>query len=115
MHLRTRLYLASAVTLLVGLVTAVLIYWLAMNDSTSDSGYETIGGFVYPTGGGYTKKYIHDLQVYGGNAAMLSDMFMRWVSGLWHGKSLSFTVAGIAFVVSFGVFVVAKRSEKSRP
>ena len=106
-RLRTWLYLTSAVILLVGLVSAVLIYWAAMNDSTGDSGYEVVGGFVYPGGGGYTKKYVHDLQLYGGNAAMLADQFMRWFSGLWHGKSLSYTVAGIAFLLSFGFFVAA--------
>jgi len=106
-RLRTCLYLSSAVILLVGLVSAVLIYRAALNESTTDSSYEIVGGFVYPAGGGYTKKYVHDLQLYGGNAAILADEFMRWVAGLWHGKSLSYTVAGIAFLLSFGIFVAA--------
>lgn len=107
MSLRTCLYLTSAVILLVGLISSALIYRAAMNDSTSDLSYEIVGGFVYPGGGGYTKKYVHDLQLYGGNAAVLADEFMRWFTGLWHGKSLSFTVAGIAFLLSFGVFIAA--------
>ena len=106
-RLRTRLYLASSAVLLAGIVSAVLIYVAAMNDSTGDSGYEVIGGFVYPAGGGYTKKYVHDLQLYGGKAAMLGDQFTRWFSGLWHGTSLSYTVAVIAFLLSFVVFVAA--------
>ncbi len=107
MRLRTCLYLISAVLLLIGLSSAVLIYRAAMNDSTGDVSYEIVGGFVYPGAGGYTKKYVHDLQLYGGNAAVLADEFMRWFTGLWHGKSLSFTVAGIAFLLSFGVFIAA--------
>ena len=106
-RLRTRLYLASSAVLLAGIVSAVLIYVAAMNDSTGGSSYEVIGGFVYPAGGGYTKKYVHDLQLYGGNAAMLGDQFTRWFSGLWHGTSLSYTVAVIAFLLSFVVFVAA--------
>jgi uncharacterized membrane protein len=106
-RLRTRLYLTSASILLAGIVSAVLIYVAAMNDSAGDSGYEVIGGFVYPAGGGYSKKYVHDLQLYGGNAAMLGDQFTRWFSGLWHGTSLSYTVAVIAFLLSFAVFVSA--------
>jgi hypothetical protein len=105
MNLRKCLYLTSAVILLVGLISSILIYRAAMNDSTSDLSYEIVGGFVYPGGGGYTKKYVHDLQLYGGNAAVLADEFMRWFAGLWHGKSLSFTVAGIAFLLSFGVLI----------
>jgi hypothetical protein len=107
MRLRTFLYLTSTIILLVGLISSTLIYRAAMNDSTSDLSYEIVGGFVYPGAGGYTKKYVHDLQLYGGNAAVLADEFMRWFAGLWHGKSLSFTVAGIAFFLSFGVFIAA--------
>jgi hypothetical protein len=115
MRPRTWLYVTSAVILLVGLVSAVLIYRVAMNESTGDSGYEIVGGFVYPGGGGYTKKYVHDLQLYGGNAAMLADRFTRWFSGLWHGTSLSYTVAAIAFVLSFGVFVAANNVSPAKP
>ncbi len=106
-RLRTWLYLASAAILLVGLVSAVLIYWEAVNDPADESGYEVIGGFVYPGGGAYNKKYIHDLQLYGGNAAMLGDRFTRWFNGLWHGTSLSYTVAVIACLLAFVVFVAA--------
>ena len=108
--LRKFLYLISAVILLAGLVSAVIIYRAAMNESAGDSSYEIIGGFVYPGGGGYTKKYVHDLQLYGGNAALLADEFMRWVAGLWHGKTLSYTVAVIAFLLSFGFFIAANNA-----
>ena len=106
-RLRTWLYWTSAGILLAGIVSAVLIYVAAMNNPAEDSGYEVIGGFVYPAGGANNKKYIHDLQLYGGNAAMLGDRFMRWFAGLWHGTSLSYTVACIAFLMSFVVFIVA--------
>ncbi len=106
-RLRTWLYLTSGVILLAGLASSVMIYLAAMNNPADDSSYDIVGGFVYPGGGGYTKKYVHDLQLYGGNAAMLADQFTRWFSGLWHGKSLSYTVAGIAFLLSFAIFVAA--------
>jgi len=106
-RLRTWLYATSAGILLAGIVSAVLIYAAAVNNPAEESGYEVIGGFVYPAGGEYSKKYIHDLQLYGGNAAMLGDRFMRWFAGLWHGTSLSYTVACIALLMSFVVFVAA--------
>jgi hypothetical protein len=119
MRLRTWLYLCSAVILLAGLVSSILIYRAAVNDEAADSSYEVIGGFVYPGGGAYNKRYIHDLQVYGGNAAMLADRFTRWFFGLWHGTSLAYTVAVIALLVSFGVFVTANnvsvRSQSDGP
>jgi hypothetical protein len=106
---RTLLYITSAGILLVGLASAALIYLAAMND-TSDSTYEIVGGFVYPGGGAYNKKYVHDLQLYGGNAAMLGDQFTRWFSGLWHGTSLAYTVACIAFLLAFGFFVAGNNA-----
>ena len=97
-HLQTRFYLISAIILLVGLGSAILIYLTAENDSDSILGYED------------SKMYIHDLELYGGKANVLANEFMRWFVGLWHGKSLAFTVACITIFISFGFFFVAKTS-----
>lgn len=107
-RLRTWLYLTSAVLLLIGLSSSIVIYRAAMNDSTSASSYEFIGGFVYPGEGGYTKKYVHDLQLYGGNAAVLADEFMRWFAGLWRGESLAYTVGFITVALSLVLFLIAR-------
>lgn len=106
-NLRTYLYILSALILLTGEASAVMIYRAAMNNRNSDAGYQVIGGFIYPGPGESSKRYTHDLQVYGGNAAVLADEFMRWFFGLWHGTTLAFTVACIACFLSFAVFVVA--------
>jgi hypothetical protein len=108
MRLRKFLYLSSVVILLVGLSSSIWIYLAAMNAATSDSSYEFIGGFVYPAEGGYTKKYVHDLQLYGGNAAVLADEFMRWFNGLWRGESFAYTVAFITAAISFVLFLIAR-------
>ncbi len=104
-NLRTWLRLLSFAILVVGVVSAGLIYWSAVN-APADSDYEIQGGFMYP-GGGYDKKYVHDLQLYGGSAAVLSDQFMRWFNGLWHGTQLAYTVAIITIALSFVLFVIA--------
>jgi hypothetical protein len=106
-NLRKGLYFLSALILLAGAAGAALIYRAAMNDSAGGAGYEVIGGYIYPGPSENSKRYIHDLQLYGGNAAVLADGFMRWFGGLWHGTSLAYTVAFIALFLSFVVFVVA--------
>jgi hypothetical protein len=55
-----------------------------------------------------TKIYKHDLEVYGGKAAVLADDFRRWFVGLWHGKSLAFTITCITIFVSFAGFFTAR-------
>jgi hypothetical protein len=70
-------------------------------------GYEEAGGTVYPIMPEDSKKYLRDLELYGGKANVIMDELRRWFIGLWHGKSLAFTVACITIFVSFGVFYAA--------
>ncbi|MGE5715429.1 MAG: hypothetical protein ACM369_02170 [Acidobacteriota bacterium] len=43
-----------------------------------------------------SKKYLRELEVYGGKANVLATQFRHWFDGLWHGRSLAFTVAVIS-------------------
>jgi hypothetical protein len=70
-------------------------------------GYEEGNGSVYPVIREDSKKYLRDLELYGGKANVLGDEFMRWFVGLWHGKSLAFTIACISIFISSGVFYAA--------
>lgn len=107
-HMRTRLYLIAAVILLAGVGSAVLIYVTAENTPNNDFGYEMAGGHVYPVAPEDSKRYIHDLELYGGKANVLANDFRRWFYGLWHGTSLAFTVGCITILMSLGVFLVAR-------
>lgn len=107
-NLQTRLYLITVTILLVGLGSAVLIYLSAENDSDSVVGYEAAGGYVYPVAPEDSKRYVHDLELYGGKANVLANDFMRWFVGLWHGKSLAVTIACITIFISLGFFYIAR-------
>jgi len=96
-NLQTYLYLVTVIILLVGMCGAILIYLTAENDSDSVLGYEN------------SKRYVHDLELYGGKANVLANEFERWFVGLWHGKSLAFTVACITICISFGYFFIVKQ------
>ncbi len=93
---QTRLYLISAVILIVGLGSAGLIYLTTGNEQDNVLDFEN------------SKMYIHDLELYGGKANVLAEELRNWFVGLWHGTSLAYTVACIAIVISFGVYFVAK-------
>ncbi len=107
LELHTCLNLISAIILLVGLGSAMLIYRTAENHPKGVLRYEGEGGSVYPIMPGESKKYLRDMELYGGKANVIADEFRRWVVGLWHGKSLAYTVACISIVTSFGVFYAA--------
>ncbi len=94
-NLQLRLYVVTVVILLVGLGSAILIYLTAGDDSDNVLDFEN------------SKMYLHDLELYGGKANVLADELRNWFVGLWHGKSLAYTIACITIVISFGVFFVA--------
>jgi hypothetical protein len=104
---RTYLTLLSFIILLVGLGSAALIYHTAENDSINVLGYEIIGGQAYPIMPEDSKVYSGNLQRYGGKELVIIDEVNRWFVGLWHGKSLAFTVAFITIFISFVVFFIA--------
>lgn len=96
---RIRHKLVTFLLLLAGLGSALAIYLTA---GTS----EEIGMVEEFEG---SKRYVHDLELYGGKANVIADQFARWFDGLWHGQSLAFTVAFLTVVISVGYFLVATR------
>jgi len=113
-NLRVGLYLISAVILVVGMGSAAFIYRAVSNQSSDVLGYEEEDGSVYPIMPDDSKKYLRDLELYGGKANVLMDELRRGFVGLWHGKSLAFTVACITIFVSLGFFYSANHLS-SRP
>ncbi len=111
LKLHTRLYLISAVILLAGVGSATWIYLTAGNNSDDVMGYETAGGHVYPVSPEDSKMYMHNLELYGGKINVLANELVRWFAGLWHGKSLAYSVACISIIISFGFFFAANRRE----
>ncbi len=107
--LRESLILIGAIIMLIGFGSAILIYHSAGNYSGDVLGYEIIGGVAYPIAPEDSRMYRRDLELYGGKAAMVVDDFSRWFVGLWHGKSLAFTVGGISIFMSFMFFLAATR------
>jgi hypothetical protein len=101
------LNLISAIILLVGFGSAVLVYQTAENNSNSVLGYENGYESVYPIMPQDSKKHLRDLELYGGKANVLMTEFRLWFVGLWQRKSLAFMVACFAIFLSFGVFYVA--------
>ncbi len=103
------LHLLSALILLAGLSSAVLIYQKADRDTRAALGYEAADGSAYPIMPEDSKRYLHDMEQFGGKANVLADELRRWFVGLWQGKSLAFTVAGISIILSLAGFHAASR------
>jgi hypothetical protein len=96
---RTRYQLVTFLMLLAGLGSAAVIYLTAGNPDASTMVSDFEG----------SKRYTHELELYGGKANVLADKFARWFDGLWHGQALAFTVAFLTVVVAGGYFIIASR------
>ncbi len=110
----TCLNLISVLVLVIGLGSAILIYRAAEDTPYGILGYEEGHGTVYPIMPEDSKQYLRGLELYGGKANVLMDKFRRGFIGLWHGKSLAYTVACITVFISFGVFYIANYLLQSR-
>jgi hypothetical protein len=107
-HLKTRVDFITVMILLVGLNSAIVICLTAENDSKSFLGYKIADGRAYPVEPEDFKVYFYMVW----NVMAERQMYLRASSfvglpGLWHGKSLSFTIASIAIPISFPFFLNA--------
>lgn len=89
-----RFYLSGIVILVVGLMSAVLVYMLAADDKA----YEIAGG----------KQYNFQVERIGGKLAVWAVHFNQWFGSLWHGKSLAFTLAFISIGAALVCFLIAR-------
>jgi hypothetical protein len=97
-----RLNLISAIILLVGLGSAIVIYIAAPDESDSVLGYDIVGGTMYPNVP--SKMDVHNLELYGGKPLVLANDILRWFDGLWQGKSLAVTIAWISIITAGVIF-----------
>src|SRR5216683_403713 len=77
--------------LVLGFAAVVVIYLTAQPPPGNPLGYDPLD----------TKRYLHDLEVYGGKANVLAAEFREWFDGLWHGKRLAFSVAVLTVMAAF--------------
>jgi hypothetical protein len=82
-----------------GLGSATAIYLLAAPRGLNPLGYEPED----------TKKYLRDLELYGGKVNVLATEFTKWWEGLWHGRNLAFTVAWLSVILAGAFWFVATR------
>ncbi|HEY4743742.1 MAG TPA: hypothetical protein VIH45_03730 [Desulfuromonadaceae bacterium] len=109
---RTRLYVAAAGILLVGLGSALAVYLTAGNPPDTVVGYGMENGTLYQIAPEDTKTYSRSLEMYGGKANVLVDEFRQWFVGLWQGRPLAYTIACLTVVLVIALLVAAHRQQR---
>jgi len=89
----------TAGILVAGLGTATAIYVRTPPKGPNPLGYEPED----------TKRYLRDLELYGGKVNVLATEFTTWWDGLWHGRNLAFTVAWLTLLLALAFWLMATR------
>ncbi|MCE1204888.1 MAG: hypothetical protein LWW79_09825 [Holophagaceae bacterium] len=89
----------TALLLAAGLGAALAIYLAAAPQAPNPLGYEPMN----------TKKYLRDLELYGGKVNVLATEFMGWWNDRWQGRNLATTVACLTVLAAGGFWRLATR------
>jgi hypothetical protein len=87
---RRKIRQIAGIMLALGLGVALTIYFTAGPPSADPLGYDPMD----------TKKYLRELEVYGGKANVFSVEIQEWFSGLWHGRTLAATIAVLTVLLT---------------
>lgn len=79
----------TIVILAIGFGAAIVAFFAAAPQPANPLGYDPMD----------TKRYLHDLQMYGGTANVLAAQFRDWFTSLWYGRNLAYTIAVITVIV----------------
>ncbi|WP_092414928.1 hypothetical protein [Collimonas sp. OK307] len=109
------LYVIAAAVLLVGLLSAGLIYRTAAEQEHRAGSYQIIDGHAYEVAPGDSKAYLRDMELYGGTSGILIANFNRWLGSLWHGKRLAYLLAIFSVVIAYICFSVARGQMHDQP
>ena len=89
----------TAAILVVGLGSALAVRLATAPKPANPLGYEPED----------TKKYLRDLELYGGRANVVATQITRWYDGLWQGRQLATTLAWLTLATAGGFWFVARR------
>ena len=108
------LRLIAVIILVAGWLGALVVYLAAADETGHALIYEFGDGSVHAVDPGDSKMYRHELERFGGKAAVLADDLNRWFSSLWRGKRLAITVAFLSAALALLVFRAGRTPRKGK-
>ena len=62
-----------------------------------------------------SKRYVRQLEIIGGKAAVLGSELTEWLEGLWHGRRLAYTIAVLTAAAAGGYALWDRARERPGP
>ena len=105
--MKSRLYFCSAVVLLLGLASAFLVYVFAPEAPET--------GQVFYDSPQLSKKYVRELERFGGKQAVVFDDIGRWLDERFSGKALGVTIGWLSAIVALALCLFARWLPPDKP
>jgi hypothetical protein len=83
--------------LLVGLTCAIAVFFTASDPADNPLGNP-----------GDSKIYLRSMQMVGGTANLVAGDITDWLTGLWQGKTLAYTLAVLTLVAAYGFLFITE-------
>jgi hypothetical protein len=87
-------------TFIIGLGLAVFLYVTAAAPPPYPLGYDPFT----------SKKYVHELELYGGKINILAVELQQWLASLWRGKALAYTIAVLTLMLASLLWFIGSRA-----
>lgn len=84
--------------LVAGLLLAIGIYVTAISAPPNPLGYDPED----------TKRYLREVETYGGTANLLATQLREWFGSLWHGERLAYTVAVLTLISAWAFWFFSR-------
>ena len=105
------LLLSVPLQVIIGLVVAVLV-WFAGDAPADAVGYALGGGEAFAVDAAESKMYRHEIERFGGKAALLADDLNRWLASWTRGRRLALLIAAAAGVAAALCVRAARRGKR---
>ena len=89
---------------ILGIGVAIVLYVTASPPPDYPLGYDPFD----------SKKYLRELEVYGGKINILAVQFRQWLASLWRGKPLAYTIACLTIMVSSLLWFLGSHAASDR-
>jgi len=87
-----------------GLGLAIFLYVTAASPPPHPLGYDPFT----------SKKYVRELELYGGKINVLAVELHQWLASLWRGKALAYTIAVLTLMLSALLWFIGSRAASPR-
>ena len=105
---RRRLNLAALAVLATGLALALLVHTRADEVQPASAAYAIAGGEAHAIPAHASRRYVSQLERFGGKAAVLFDEWIDWMASLWQGRRLAWTIGGLSALIALGLHAFAR-------